>query len=308
MAKIEIGSVSSVSSSVELGEGAFFYPFVTVDNSSKVLTTPPSEFERKIVVKHKVGDIDILVTDDGLIGIIGSERERAYRFLRIILATALYWNIQSQQPGINDYCKIRWEVGSDLLIIVSYKEPSLRNMISLQRGQSMQLIQELDRTLVSPDELRKLVDRAYEFLTKPESGDDLLLLAEAWSLMYEGKYNASFLYSWMLIEAFIDRVWDKHVESLTGWSSDDKDELKKGRNWTAYNRTEVFAMLGFMDTESRKVINKLRKKRNDIVHDRESVNQDDLKDCVIAAGRILYNQVHRPDQPFFDIERKRRQV
>lgn len=90
------------------------------------------------------------------------------------------------------------------------------------------------------------------------------------------------------------------MDSL-GRSSDDKDALKDHRSWTSYNYIEMFSFIGKMDSQARGVLNKLRKKRNYIVHKREKVTTEEVKVCLNVAVRILYNQVHNPNEPFLNV-------
>lgn len=288
---------------IHSGNGAFFFPSVTVHDSIVDLDKPPDYHERKIALIHHLPDVKVIVTDDGLICLVMQENEKALDFLNTIFATALTWNIPSQQIRSNDLCSFRWEEGSDRIQIPIVHEPSVRNLLAFERDDEERFSgwKVLERTLVPPSTLKDVLNRAYEYSTKPKLQEDVLLLAEAWSLSFDGALTASFLYAWMVIETFLARTWNQYVDSL-GRSANDREALRDHRSWTSYHHIEMFSFVGKMAPEARGVLNSLRKKRNDIVHNRDKVNMDEVKTCLNVAARIFFNQVHNPDKPFLEVK------
>ncbi len=166
---------------VHSGFGAFFFPFVTVHESVAKLDAPSDYHERKIVLDHDLKNARVLLTDDGFVGLIMQENQKALEFLNTIFATALTWNIPSKQVRSNDLCTFIWDEGSEMMRIPTHNPTSIRSQLSFERD-APELFsgwKVFERKLVAPSVLKDVLNRADEYRTKPEFQEDLLLLAEA---------------------------------------------------------------------------------------------------------------------------------
>lgn len=273
------------------GEGAFIYLPVTVGASAEI-GPPPGTYQRRVVFRHAVEGANVLVTDDGFVGVTGQGHETAVRIVNAILATALTWGLPSQV--VNDpnreFCGFR-EMASDTIHLGTVNGPSGRNAVSMGRDNEFENWRVYQRFPVTLDQMREIVERATDYLRRPEIMEDLILLAQGWSLMFDQRAaKASFLYHWMIIEAMLDRAWDEYTGSLER-TGDERDNLRNTRNWTSYHYAEVLAQVGRMPDAARARLDGLRKVRNEVVHDRRNPSSEEVAACVNTAKRLILNRV-----------------
>ena len=111
----------------------------------------------------------------------------------------------------------------------------------------------------------------------------------------------------MLIETFVDQVWEEYIESLQR-SKQDKQALKDHRSWTTHHHIETLSEIGRINPTVRNLLNKLRKKRNDVVHNRESVTDDESYSCLRVAIVIIVNRMNDPKNPFLNVDENNKLV
>lgn len=105
----------------------------------------------------------------------------------------------------------------------------------------------------------------------------------------------------MLIETFLGKIWEEYVNTLNRPNQEEKS-LKDHRSWTTYHYIEVLSTVGIMQPKVRVLLHKLRKKRNQIVHEKGQVNQDESYWCIRAADSMIKNKRRRFRNPFQGIE------
>ncbi len=282
------------------GHGAFCFPFITIHESTKELSKPPisnaHEFRRKIKVNYELPSFKILVSDDGFFGVLSINKEAAKKILNIIFATLLVdKKMGAEQISDDDLIPFRWEENTDE---ISFDQllPTQRNHIALERDsdETFHRLKFFVRNLINEEEVKPLLKVSYEFSKNSELSDDLILLAEGWSLYSAKSFNAAYLYSWMLIEAFLDRLWRSYITTIDR-TSDERENLKSHRNWSVYHHIEVFSFIDKMNSKTRKLLTHLRRKRNEIIHDRHEATNGDVLNCLETAYRIIRNQLSGRD-------------
>jgi hypothetical protein len=159
----------------------------------------------------------------------------------------------------------------------------------------------IDRKTVAISKFKEMVSFAYTVLSKyPILHRDLLLLFEGYTLLSKDALNGAYLYGWMMIETFLDELWEEYVESLQ-LNRVDKDSLKHHDRWTGYHQIEIFSILNRLDLNSRTLLNRLRRIRNKIIHDRYNALMNEAEECLFTAYKILRNRVKNSESPFTGI-------
>lgn len=286
------------------GFGAFCFPFITIgDEPKKIAETHQADgnWIRDILFRVELPNKTILVTDDGMIGILTTERSEALRFLNIVFATAIVENIHLPRLATDlDLFPIIVDNEKNQIKIATLKTTG-RNVISVERdtpGQSHR-VNLVDRQFIPINKAKEWIHASNHNFTRTEFVDDLLLLADGFSLFLDHSYQASFLFGWMLVETFLDRIWDNYVKTLDR-KGDERDNLKNTRNWSAYHHIEVFSMNGRISNNLRETLVKLRKTRNEIIHARKPISREDAGECCLLALDIISNQIHGKD-PFYGL-------
>jgi hypothetical protein len=153
------------------------------------------------------------------------------------------------------------------------------------------------------DRWKEILERAYDYTTKPDLHNDLILVYEGYTLLLGGAFKGAYLYGWMIIENFLSKLWETYVESLEGRSRDEKKALTNSKNWTSYHDIEMLSIVGKIKNSTvRKLFNNLRKLRNDVVHNRKDISIEEARACLRAAVIIMLNRLRNQD-PFLDLEK-----
>jgi hypothetical protein len=133
--------------------------------------------------------------------------------------------------------------------------------------------------------------------------DGLLLALEGYTLFYREALRAAYLYGRMIVETGIDRMWKEYVTSLK-ISSDDKSNLKDSGRWTIQHKTEVLFASQEIHPKYRDLLKRLRKKRNDIMHEKQAVSRREAFGCLRVATVTTLNRVSGNTDIFHDPKEK----
>jgi len=281
-----------------IGNGAYFFPSITVSEggTESALEKPIGFCKRKVIVNKLLNDdLRILVTEDGFVGPIMDKNKDAVEFLNILFATFTTKFHSAHYITPIDLAPFGWEDGSDFVEVNRVRTiTSIRNNLESQRDYDHSFAEwsVLQRQPVSKLLMEKLLDRAYRFYKNPEFKDDMLLIGESWGLSYGEMYTASFLYSWMIIEGFLERLWVEHVNSLSR-TTNEKDALKNHHSWSVSHYIEVFHFVNKLDDNGYRCLTTLRKIRNSIVHDKKKISRNEAFDCLEVAIYMVYNKLNQ---------------
>jgi hypothetical protein len=273
--------------------------FVMDDNSSRT---------RQMVVEYKNrSGTPVIISDDGFVGVLIKSREEALSFLNTIFATMLTYGVQGEAVQDSDLCGFQWDSNSGLIGIIEYDILSMRVRFSLTRddpnSNQFSSWRNHPRQRLRIDRWKEILERAYDYTTKPDLHNDLILVYEGYTLLLGGAFKGAYLYGWMIIENFLSKLWETYVESLEGRSRDEKKGLTNSKNWTSYHDIEMLSIVGKIKNSTvRKLFNNLRKLRNDVVHNRKDISIEEARACLRAAVIIMLNRLRNQD-PFLDLEK-----
>lgn len=297
------------------GIGAFFYPFpVVVTKNSRVnrfseeLQEPPSPGKRVVRLIHQIPTGEkILISDDGFVGVFTSDKEPARELLNTIFATATTYGIGSEILTSQDVCYFVYDNSENTIFISNSQGPSERTMFSFQRddprGERFLHWQEFKhRKGYDPELVKKIFDTVSDYIKNPNIRQDLILLLEGYTLHYREAYRGAYFYGWMLVETFLLKLWEEYVKSSQR-SQNDKNSLLDNRSWTSYHHIEMFSALGKMNSVVRNLLHALRKKRNNLVHEKMDPDNEESFGCLRLAAVMNLNRLRNPHQPFSGVEK-----
>ncbi len=283
------------------GRGFFLHPSLTISKiGDEQLGKVSSPHVRKISLDYKIGEnFRILVTDDGFIcPLIKLDEAEIHKFLNILIATLITKGVQSVQISWeNDWALFKYEEGDDFVEIgKSRSEYSLRNKFEFERDdeQTFPSWLEFPRKQIISKAMEGYLLQAYNFYNNLDYADDLLLIGQAWSLSFDGMESASFLYAWMIIENMLDKTWEQYVKSLNR-TKKEKDFLTNNSSWYVSHKIQGLSIAGKIDDLTRDSLNRLRVKRNEIVHERNLVSKNEALDCMTVVTELVYNKINYDD-------------
>ncbi len=285
------------------GFGAYFYPFINVGTTSlgtSLTVAGINKWIRSIALSHKIGKMKILISDDGFVGIISS-KQKTEQYLNVLFSASLFFELQSRMITTKDLCSIEWDEKETTFSILTMNPGALRNHIAFDRDgvkTITRLADNFPRSNVTIEKMKEILDKSYEVFSS-KFKEEMVLIGNCWALSFDDSPKASFLYSWMLIEIFLKRIWFTHVDSLS-ISNSQKEKMKSFQSFDIINELTTTNKIGITAS---KVLHCLRKKRNKIVHDIAKVNisKKQAKRCTDIATKIFWNLYYN-QKPFSSIK------
>jgi hypothetical protein len=276
------------------------------DGSGISISTTEVSRTREVVIDHKLSNgEEVIVSDDGFIGVF-MPKENAIPFLNTIFGTALTLGYRGELLLESDLCQFEWDRSSKQIRITSYDIMSERNRDALMRddprSNQHKAWSRPKRTQLRIDRCKEILDRAQDYMTNPELHNDLILSFEGFTLVLRGAFRAAFLYGWMIIETFLAKLWDDYVNSQKGKPGQSNTPLKNSSQLAINDIIINFSNTGKISGRVSNLLHKIRKKRNDIVHDRVTVDIDEAAGCLQVVNLIIRNRLQNPQFPFSDIE------
>lgn len=282
------------------GSGAFFYPPITVyeNESDKKLGRLKEWKKRKIMVdKFYEPDFRVLVTDDGgICPLIESNRPDPFDFLNVVFATlTITTDYPSFRMHLRDWSSFTWIEGEDhVKMNQGTVLQSIRTQLELRRDEDSTFISwtMIPREPISKLIIENVIDLAHNIYVNSKFREDILFFGETHSLFSDELYTASFLYSWMLIENFLERSWIDYVDLALPNNATENKILKEFIRQTSDNYIKLFTELKKIDTKGCQALHKLREIRNDIIHEKYTPTKNETYDCMMIVLTILTNRIN----------------
>jgi hypothetical protein len=290
--------------------GAFFYPgILSITDKVKInyldseLSKPPGRGMRKIVLDHDIQNkTRVVASDDEFIGIFEKGVTETLKILNTIFATGITFGVGSEFVIERDLCDFRLTNNNNYIQLEQIRGPSERNMFFSMRERDSELDKWRSyntRHITSVNNVIKVLDRSYDYLaTEDKDGNlyqDLLLVLEGYSLYYGEAFSGAYVYGWLILETVVDHIWKEYVDTLK-ISSGDRKKLKESSQWTTQHYIEILFALNKINVVERNLLTKLRKKRNDIIHNKKTASSDEAFWCLrLAAVTTLNRMIGNPD-------------
>lgn len=171
---------------------------------------------------------------------------------------------------------------------------------------SLEAIQLFNPPTIKLQTIYKALDKGTELLSNFPKLSIALVLSGI-TFLNKWEWAEGLLFIWTSIEQIIDEIWDEEIYSQRnekGVITNRSDFLRDERTWTASTKIELFFQKGLIDVETYKLINIVRKARNDFVHDGVVPNKNNAICALKALIRIMSlktTNYKKPDS-LFEIE------
>ena len=128
------------------------------------------------------------------------------------------------------------------------------------------------RNIVSLDKLINSIELAKNIINNQKLCNSLLLLINSYSNLLNGEINQSFILSWTILEQYLNYKWNMLLErrEIRG----ERRKKLRGINYTASIKTEMLNLLGYIPKEDLEILNKLRNKRNNLMHKIKQISKE----------------------------------
>ena len=301
------------------GCGTFFFPPRWIGESIEfpnvILANDWDKLEplfkkyQEIIYKTDYQDLSILVCRDGFIGICGIEHKskgdyfnldwqrRFLEMLQVITAIGFLLNKEMLIVRSNDIFQFIKEIDDKNLFQISIGRSlcygSSRDDLYFERTGSSAARFFFGRTnslriLISISEIENIIEIAKDYFGKAEILDELITLLEAYTHFYYDEFNQSFTLSWVIIEAWVDEKWKDLIDnSELPLANERIKNLKESSSWYASHKSLALFIAEDVESEDFKILDELRRKRNNYLHERKSIEKEDAFKCFEFVKKII---------------------
>lgn len=248
----------------------------------------------KTVFSSKYKTSKIVFRQDGFIGICSDDhsdyvhrKEKAMEILNDILATFLVLGLPCHAVREPEIADIRVEPQTLTIAVVTWysdvHESRFRDADLWGNVLPSALL--LNRTTIREDVLPSVVSIAEE-LTKDEVKRNLLaFLLEAYTLYQNAEYSQSFVASWLVLETHIQKLW-KDFLGVKSLSKKRSKKLSDASRWSVDYMLEALNLADTIQLGEYRVLTRLKKLRNGIVHSGGKASKGEAEECFKLAFEI----------------------
>jgi len=147
-----------------------------------------------------------------------------------------------------------------------------------------------NRRIIPLEKLIKIVNQANNLINNEKIVDSLNLLIHSYTNLTNGEINQSFILSWTIIEQYLNYKWDSLLKSKQ--VSSNRQKKLKGRDYTASVKTEILNLFDCVKDDEYILLNSLRKKRNDFMHELMNIPNEIAQESLNLALKYLKARVN----------------
>jgi len=114
------------------------------------------------------------------------------------------------------------------------------------------------------------------------------------------EWAEALIFIWTSIEQIINKIWIEEIynkRNEKGVITKRSKFLMDERTWTASTRIELFYQKGLIEVETYRLINKVRKARNDFIHDGIVPNQNNAINALQVLMRVMSKIITNYQKP-----------
>lgn len=260
-------------------------PFPSVADHIRGRTLQDALFQGKdeVVALGEVSGIPTLLTRRGLVVCLSADDSLSLATLNTVLAVLARSGIPQEAASADD-----------LIEVTNFREddpPGDHRSALTPRNRSRGLFVPAARAPgldswfhVSEGAAEIILLSAAETARSPYLGGRALRLFDAQTLAQRNHHTEAFIVSWSLVEDWIARAFEQFWRARGRSNRRIRDDAPV---WTAKQRLDLLVAAQSIDDERSDLLDRLRKKRNAIVHRLEKASAADADECLSAAGSLL---------------------
>ena len=270
------------------GFGAYLYPPVWVDEIPKMhfnqrIWSETSIYLGQTAVKTTYNGNILIITKDGFIAVGIDNKYEALKELNTVMASALISEIPVISIKEFELGEAKIDIKTKTITNFSVGLSSLRNIL----GSSIPQPLIHAREIVSSETLINVIKIAEKISKSSELQNLSLILLEAYTHVINMEYSAAFLLSWYIIEHDLMVEWDKMLGNK-GITGKRKKKLRSHLLYKTADRViETLNLLSKIPDDDYLKLIKLKKIRNNIIHNGETPSKEDAEKCFDYAFNIV---------------------
>jgi len=236
----------------------------------------------KIIYKGEISERKIFLANDGYLGISTKNRidafpevkeiENVIRIINLLFSVFLTKGIRLKTVQASEFVCTTYLPEKDILS-VAHRDHSKSKELFDKRYELIDLEYfEKYRVIVTLEEVIKGIELAKNLIKDEKLFSSLLLLIHSYSNLLNGEINQSFILSWTILEQYLNYQWDLWLDRKE--ISGDRKKKLTSRDYTASVKTEMLNLSGYVTKEDYDILNDLRRKRNDFMHEIKQIPRE----------------------------------
>jgi len=242
--------------------------------------------QNKIAFDGKYGEKVLVIYNDGFLFVSEPDRAKATRTLNELMATMLLhgkraFAFREQELG-------KASIDPESKEFRSYEPPGspLRLALSGEKLGPHLVVPEIRRESVKPEQVASWIGKAEEMKRDPALAEFAVFLLESRTHLQGSEFMESFVFSWLIIEKQLYRLWARYL-ARQALPKRRREKLTDSSRWTVDSVIESLNLVGEVSNEQYESLSRMRKTRNDIIHEGERVNRDQAVECIRVAHSML---------------------
>lgn len=282
------------------GFGTYFYEPIWVDGKpersfeEKVLDSQSSDYDS--ILREQVGGNEVVVQRDGFIAIKNADREESLNLLNSIFGASLFLDHSFQASTHQDLVPVKIGEGK---ILTKRGKPSVQRLIaSPDYTPEMSFpipffgnVPMIERKIISSGTLSQNLDIGENIYDNEDLREKVNFALQAYTHHANGEYSQSYLLSWIAIEQHINQLLNGHLRDEVNVNSNRRGKITDSPNWTSTHKIEILEISDAIDEEEYNKIDKMRKKRNKIVHEMDTADESESENILNFTLSMLYEDV-----------------
>ncbi|TKJ25591.1 MAG: hypothetical protein CEE42_07055 [Promethearchaeota archaeon Loki_b31] len=265
-------------------------------------TVPLSTYIK--TVKHmEILGRRIILMNDGFLGISintnfdgqfeDSELKETYKLIDLFLSLLLICNVDGyfevfsthEAEFFLTYYNLKTNLFRENFGFSRYSKKmfELRNEIpSRSQFQSV-------RTRIHPLHIELVLKHFKKFFKMDNMRHNLKLLIDSYTHLIRLEFDQSFIFSWVLIEQYLNHIWESYLDQKK--LSKEKKKKYVGRDYTANMKINLLSLLGILGEDDTRELSRLRKFRNDFMHNARVIENIDAMKAFKLALRFVNKRI-----------------
>ena len=146
------------------------------------------------------------------------------------------------------------------------------------------------RQTISVETLESIVKKSEQITSDEFIKNQILHILDAYTHLDNSEHTQSFIFSWLVLEKYLFNQWKEYLKEKK-ISGKRKHSLENTSNWTSHTILETMNLNGLISTKLYNDLNRLRQKRNKIVHEGELTEKENAENCFQLAKTLIVESI-----------------
>lgn len=240
----------------------------------------------EVVLSGKFNESKVHVTRDGEIMIETGDRSYAKKLFNLIFAISTYYGVECQAVQEDELDE--WKLKEDGKYVHNSFgiRFSKRSSLSSLRYPEYNAMLYPRRKQLSREMLEDIISKAEIIFSQDFASSNLTFWLEAKTHLSRNELPQAYLMAWIVIEKSVWKAWYDFLDQsdIRGKLS---NKLRNPRATSFDRQIDYLAVTNIIDKHEYETLDKLRKVRNDFIHQGKTVLKEDVEKCLSVSESYI---------------------